>query len=331
MQASFEWEPSSPMSNENLVFERGVAITRSKADSGAYKLAGRVVRAMARLPSPIPVWLWKRARQNWPGKSVLSRLEVARSRPGNVPVVWLAPQQSADGVVVGLHGGSYISGPIASQWEWMADVQKRTSVAMAMVIYRMPPQWPYPAALDDSVNAIIAMQDDCDLPAGKWILFGDSAGGGLALAVVSRLIEAGRELPAGLLLTAPWVDIAMSNPELEASERADGFLHRSWLGWAARLYANGHSLEDPLLSPLFGSFRGFPPTHLNVGTRDMFLPDVRLLKEKLLAADVSVHYIEQEGGIHTYPLLLKTPEAQATVASQAEWIKRRLQCGRTPQ
>ncbi len=309
---------------DNLVIDTGVPVARSMADHWAFKLFGWMVRASARLPSSFLASRWKRSRQNWPGKAVTSIVEVTRTTPANVPVVWLAPKQHVNGVVVQLHGGAYVSGPVAQQWKWMIEVQKRVPVAMAMLIYRMPPDDPYPVALEDAVNAIIAMQEDADLEAGKWILFGDSAGGGLALSVVSKLIEAGRPLPAGLLLTAPWVDIAMKNPQLEASEKDDGFLHRSWLGVAARLYAGAHSLEDPLLSPLFGCFQGFPSTHINVGTRDLFLPDVRRLKQKLVEAHVLVHYLEQEGGIHTYPLQLKSPEAQATIASQAEWIRKTL-------
>ena len=309
---------------DKLVFETGVPGARSIADRWIYKFAGRVVRTMARLSSATLLSLWKRGRQNWPGKAITSCIEVLQTTPGNVPVVWLAPGHSSNGVIVQLHGGAYVSGPMARQWNWMAEVHKRTSAAMAMLLYRMPPDHPYPAALDDAVNAILDMQKSGHLVAGKWILCGDSSGGGLALAVVSRLIEMHCAPPAGLLLTAPWVDLAMNSAELDASERSDGFLHRSWLGWAARLYAGGRSLEDPLLSPLFGSFKGFPPVHINIGTRDMLLPDVRRLRDKLLAADVFVHYMEQDGGIHTYPFLLETREAQATVALQVKWIKRTL-------
>ncbi len=311
-------------STDNLVVEAGVPITRSIADRWPYKLFGRIMRGLMRLPSPVAANMWKRSRQNWPGKDITTNIDTTQATPGNVPVVWLAPKHSASGVMVCLHGGAYISGPLATEWSWMAEILKSTSVAVAAIIYRMPPDDPFPAALDDAVNAIAAMQDRGELVPDKWILSGSSAGGGLALAVVIKLIEMRRALPAGLLLNAPWVDIAMNNPDIEESERADGLLHRSWLGWTARLYANGHDLNDPLLSPLFGAFEGFPPTHVNVGTRDMFLPDIRRLKQKLLDAGAFVHYIEQEGGIHTYSLVLKTPEAQATFASQVKWIGRTL-------
>ncbi|MCW3014160.1 MAG: mlhB, partial [Solirubrobacterales bacterium] len=152
---------------------------------------------------------------------------------------------------------------------------------------------------------------------------GGSAGGGLALATHRALLDRGADGPSGLLLTAPWVDLVLAAPELAASEKADGFLRRSWLGWAARLYAAGTPLDDPRLSPIHASFAGFAPAaHLDVGTHDLFLPDVRRLRDKLAAAGVDVTYVEQPGGRHTYPLFLERPEAQATVAAQARWLRR---------
>ena len=140
-----------------------------------------------------------------------------------------------------------------------------------------------------------------ELTDGRWTLAGDSAGGGLALATVRTLRANGCPLPAGLLLTAPCVDLAMTNPDLDASEPTDPFLRRGWLLWAGRLYAAGTPLEDPALSPINGSFAGFPPVHLNVGTRDLFLPDVRRLRDALQRAGVPVGYVEQQGALHTYP------------------------------
>jgi len=309
--------------NPGFVQEVGVSIERSLADHWAYRLLGRVIRIIVcRLPSPWVASLFKRARLNRPGEAVSSATEVIHATAGHVPVVWLSPGQQHNGVLVKLHGGAYVSGPIGNEWTFLDNLQKRCSMAAAMVIYRMPPEHPFPAALEDALIAIIAMQKSGGLREGEWILSGDSAGGGLALAVVSRMIALGRALPAGLVLTAPWVDIAMNNPAIEASERADGLLSRAWLGWAARQYAGDRTLEDPLLSPIFGSFAGFPPVHINIGTRDIFLPDVRQLKQNLLDAGVRVHYIEQEGGTHAYPVAVHTPEAQATIRSQVEWIER---------
>jgi acetyl esterase/lipase len=196
----------------------------------------------------------------------------------------------------------------------------------------MPPRHPQPAALQDVVSAVTAMHASGELPSGRWVLAGDSAGGGLALAAAQALRDSGGPLPAGLVLTAPWVDLEMANPELDASDPTDPILSRSLLGWSARLYANGLALDDVRLSPINGSMSGLPPVHLNVGTRDLLRPDVRRLRNALQEAGVPVTWIEQEGGIHTYPQQVDTPEAQWTIQSQVAWLGRMLATkGQEPQ
>lgn len=109
---------------------------------------------------------------------------------------------------------------------------RRTGFAAAAVIYRMPPDHPYPAALDDVTEAIAELSAAGDLPRGHWILAGDSAGGGLAIAALRRLVARGQGAPAGLVLSSPWVDLALNRPEIDAAERSDKLLHRSWVCWA---------------------------------------------------------------------------------------------------
>jgi acetyl esterase/lipase len=200
---------------------------------------------------------------------------------------------------------------------------QRAGVAAAGVIYRMPPRHPFPAALDDAIAVIEALQAEGRLSDGTWLLAGDSAGGGLALAAAQTLRDRGKPLPAGLLLTAPWVDVEMANPDLNASELTDPFLTRKLLGWTARLYADGVALRDPRLSPINGDMRGLPPVHLNVGTRDLLQPDVRRLQQALLRADVPVTYIQQEGAMHTYPQMAGAAGEWA-VREQVKWIADRL-------
>ncbi len=157
-----------------------------------------------------------------------------------------------------------------------------------------------------------------------WILGGDSAGGGLALATAQALRDAGDPLPAGLLLTAPWVDIEMEHPDLLAEQRRDLLMGRTVLRWAAERYADGTPLDDPRLSPINGSMFGLPPVHVNVGTVDLFLADNRRLRTALDAAGVPVTFIEQEGATHTYPQKITTAEAEWTIRSQVRWIRDRL-------
>ena len=283
---------------------------------------GRVARILPRLPEPLVSRLLMAAqRSTRPPRRVAAGIDVAQSTAGGVPVTWLGGGSQGVGAVVYLHGGAYVFGPVRSQWAWVAELHRRTSLAAAVVRYRMPPRAPHPAALRDVLTAITTMRSSEELVDGHWVLAGDSAGGGLALAAVRALASEGYPGPSGLLLTAPCVDLEMANPDLERSERSDPFLHRTWLVWAGRLYAAGTPLDDPALSPINGSLVGLPPVHLDVGTRDLFLPDVRRLRDRLEAAQVPMTYIEQVGAGHSYPLHVTTPEARSTIRSQAEWLR----------
>ena len=294
---------------------------RQAADSRALKLAGKSFGAVPLLPRSLSSRLLVVMQpQNAPGTKIIGDLSVERDQPGGVPTYWLAAEQRSSGTIVSLHGGAYIAGPQAGQWGWLAKLCRRAGVAGAAVMYRMPPRDPFPAALDDSIAAIEALQGVGHLREGSWLLAGDSAGGGLALATAQALRDRGASLPAGLLLTAPWVDLEMANPELDASELTDPFLSRKYLGWSARLYADGVALSDPRLSPINGGLDGLPPVHLNVGTRDLLRPDVQRLRDGLLQAGVPVTYIEQEGGMHTYPQMAGAAGEWA-VREQVRWTR----------
>ena len=251
-------------------------------------------------------------------------MPVSEEVAGGVPTTWLAPELRSEGVIVFIHGGSYVAGPNRGQWAWLAEIQRRGGIAAAMVRYRMPPKHPFPVALDDTLAALRAMAAAGQLRDGCWVLGGDSAGGGLALAAAHALRDADGLLPAGLVLTAPWVDIEMEQPGVVDPPRKDLELGRSALRSAAERYAAGVSLDDARLSPINGSMSGLPPVHLNVGTIDLFLPDIRRLRDDLETAGVAVTYIEQEGGAHTYPQLVTTPEAEWTIRSQVKWIQQLL-------
>ena len=298
-----------------------VPVGPSSADSKLLQLAAKTSSVIPRLPEPV-LWrlLARLQRSTRPSKKVAGGIPIAETAAGGVPVTWLAPELRSEGALVFLHGGAYLAGPIGGQWAWLAETQRRTGIAAAMVRYRMPPKHPFPVALDDTVGAIRALCAASDLRDGHWVLGGDSAGGGLALAAAHALRDAGETLPAGLMLTAPWVDVEMEHADLLAHEANDPMMGRSVLRWSAELYAAGVPLDDPRLSPVNGVMHGLPPVHVNVGTRDLFLADVRRLRQLLEEAGVSVTSIEQEGGVHTYPQQITTPEAEWTIRSQVRWI-----------
>ena len=293
---------------------------RSAANSLSTKLAGAGFRLLPRVPAVITYPILRRIEASYrPPKALAAEFAIEDARHGSARVVWLQAAQRHRGVVVFLHGGSYIIGPGRNQWGWLAEIQRRTQLAVASVIYRMPPDDPFPAALDDALAAIRGMSEAGQLQDGPWVLAGDSAGGGLAITTQRILLNEQTAKPSGLVLTAPWVDLTLTNPELSDSQRTDPLLHTGWLLWAARLYAGGVPLDDPRLSPINGSFAGFPPVHLDVGTRDLFLPDVRRVRDELRAAGVEVDYLEQEGGVHDFAHLVRTPEGRRATETQADW------------
>lgn len=292
----------------------------------AQKLAGLV---LTNLPGPLLNLLLRGMRQERPPRKLRRSVTVSTDRPDGVPVTWLAPERVDNGAVVYLPGGLYVAGPVAQQWNWLGEIQRRTNLATALISYRKPPQHPHPAALDDAIAAILASHRRGELIDGRWILAGDSAGGHLAIAACQRLRDTDGPMPAGLLLTAPLVDMEMANLDTAAAIKADPTSTDSTFWWGFKLYAGDTPLHDPTLSPINASVDRLPPVHLNIGTRDLFLYDVRRMREKLQHAGVDVTYIEQQDAKHTYPLRAHTPEAQWTTDDQVRWIQHLVPLGQT--
>ena len=148
--------------------------------------------------------------------------------------------------------------------------------------YRMPPEHPYPAALDDCLAVYqAALQERSP---GDIFVGGTSAGGNLAAALLLRAKDAGLPMPAGLMLITPEVDLTESGDTFVTNNGIDNIL--SPLMPVNQLYADGHDLSHPYLSPLFGDVTGFPPTFLTSGTRDLFLSNTVRMHRKLRAAGV---------------------------------------------
>jgi monoterpene epsilon-lactone hydrolase len=147
--------------------------------------------------------------------------------------------------------------------------------------YRMPPDFPYPAALDDAM-AVWKAATKMAKPRNMAI-FGSSAGGNLTLAMVLRAKTEGLPLPAATAPGTPWSDMTRTGDTFFTNEKVDNIVvsNDGWLGDAAKLYANGRDLRDPQLSPVYGDLTGFPPTILTSGTRDLFLPNTVRVRRKL--------------------------------------------------
>ena len=309
----------------------GIPASNVVPDNRFEQLAVKLgIAAVNRLPLPLRTRVLRATRRARPSRRVSAGIAVTEETVGGVPITWLVPvaslapeltRQHGDGVILYLHGGAYLAGPVSLQWKWLAKIHRETGLATAMVLYRKPPGNPHPAALDDVVAVIRSLYTGGQLHEGRWVLAGDSAGGHLALAAAQRLRDSGGPMPAGLLLTAPLVDMELAHPDTVAAIDAAGIKRDERFWWAFRLYANGLPFSDPTLSPINASVAGLPPVHLNVGTRDFFLHDVRRLRNALRDAGVPVDYIEQDGAEHVYALRSRTPQALWTVAEQIRWLR----------
>jgi monoterpene epsilon-lactone hydrolase len=199
-------------------------------------------------------------------------------------------------VYLEVHGGALIMGSGAACRAMGVVAADRVGARTWSVDYRMPPDHPYPAPLDDCVAVYRAMLDE--YRPGHIIVGGESAGGNLAPALVLRARDEGLPLPAALVLMTPELDLTESGDSFQTNLGLDTTLGGSLMS-SNLLYANGHDLAHPYLSPLFGDFtKGFPPTILTAGTRDLFLSNAVLMHRALRAAGVEAELHIEEAAPH---------------------------------
>lgn len=224
-----------------------------------------------------------------------------------------------------VHGGAYVlGGGEASVGEAML-IASSAKMQVMSIDYRMPPHHPFPAALDDVVTFYRHVLGN--RPASSIAMGGTSAGGGLTLAAVHRLLELGVEPPGALYAGTPWADLTATSDTLHTNEGVDRVLVRyeGFLEDAAKLYADGRDLKDPLISPVYGEFEGFPPTYLVTGTRDMLLSDTARVHRKLRAAGIVADLNVYEGMSHAdYMIAGDTPESQQVYAELNDFLLRHL-------
>ena len=220
-----------------------------------------------------------------------------------------------------LHGGGYVFGGGAASASEAMMIASRAKMQVLSIDYRMPPKHPFPAALDDVVvlyNHVLGNR-----PASSIAMGGTSAGAGLALAAVHRLIELGVDTPGALFAGTPWADLTKTSDTLFTHESIDRVLvqYEGLLEGAAKLYADGRDLKDQFLSPVYGSFDGFPPTYLVTGTRDMLLSDTARVHRKLRRAGVIADLNVYEGMSHAgYMIAANTPESQQVYSELNDFL-----------
>lgn len=228
------------------------------------------------------------------------------------------PPANRNRVLLHVHGGGYVLFPGevgAGEGMMMAGYGKFKVVS---VDYRMPPDFPFPVAIDDAMAVWKALLAEND--AARMGIFGTSAGGGLTMAMILKAKADGLALPAAIAPGSPWTDLTGDGDSEQTNAFVDNALvsNTGWVGGAARLYANGHDLKEPLISPLYGDFTGFPPAILTSGTRDLLLSDTVRTHRKLRQAGVEAILQVYEAQSHAQfltPFVPETAEAFGEIAA----------------
>jgi monoterpene epsilon-lactone hydrolase len=213
----------------------------------------------------------------------------------------LAPGSDASKVLLFFHGGGYCSGSIRSHRGMVSEAGRAAKIRTLAVDYRLAPENPFPAALDDALAAFDFLVDQ-GIAAKHIVISGDSAGGGILLATMIRMRDAGKPLPGAAWLVSPWVDLEMTGATIDSKAEIDPLIHREYLEELASAYLSGASPRDPLASPLHADLAGFPPVLIQVGSAETLLDDSVRIAGRLGAADVSVRLEIWPHMIHAWHL-----------------------------
>ena len=214
-----------------------------------------------------------------------------------------------------LHGGGYVSGAGEYARGVAALLCEALGTEICAADYRLAPEHPYPAALDDAEGAYRALLR-AGVPPERLALLGDSSGGGLCFALLGRLKRRGAPLPAAVIALSPWADLTLSALAPDAS---DGLMDVPLLDGWAKAYAGGADRTEPELSPLLGELRGFPPALLFAGAEELLRSDAERLAAALAAADVPCRLVVAPGMGHTYPLC-GAPESRRALEIAAAFL-----------
>ncbi|HYB41751.1 MAG TPA: alpha/beta hydrolase [Candidatus Methylomirabilis sp.] len=288
-----------------------------------------VVRAhLAKLPPADSLTLAERRAQYERAERVFptpAEVKVERVTAPAAPAEWLRPPSAAAGrVVLYLHGGGYSIGSPRSHRHLAAAIAGSAGASALLLDYRLAPEHPFPAAVDDAVAAYRWLLDQGIPPQGV-VVAGDSAGGGLTVATLLALREAAIPLPAGGVCISPWADLTCTAGSYETKATADPIVRRAGVQEMARAYLGQTDPRTPLASPIFADLRGLPPILIHVGSDEVLLDDAVVLADRAKAAGVPVTLAVWDRMVHVWHWFLPMlDEAEAAVESIGRFCRSRM-------
>jgi len=240
----------------------------------------------------------------------------------SVPAEWVvAPGAERGRVLLYLHGGGYVVGSINTHRD-LAGRLSRAAVARVLLIdYRLAPEYPHPAAVEDATTAYRWLLHRGAIPT-HTVIAGDSAGGGLTVATLVALRDAGEALPAAGVCISPWIDLEGIGESMTTKTSVDPIVQHQGLVWFANLYLGGADPRTPLAAPLYADLHGLPPLLVHVGTAETLLDDATCLAERAKTAGVDVTLDVWEEMIHVWHLFAALlPEGQQAIESVGAYIR----------
>jgi epsilon-lactone hydrolase len=296
---------------------RGPRVPPAIMRFGAHQIGRRCL-------DPALPWPVQRTRlDQLTGTSVLPRgTKVAEQTIAGVPAKLVSAgtpgQQDPPLTVIHFHGGGYCVGSARTARSWAAHLSAQAGCQVVLPEYRLAPEHPYPAALDDA-RAVTGELLAKAAP-GSVVLSGDSAGGGLALALLLSLRDEGRDLPAGCILLSPWLDLGRDRRAEADLVRRDVLLTPGWLDACARAYADPAAWPGHLVSPLHAAHSGLPPLLIQAATSELLAPDAALLAASASVAGTDVTYSRWPGLWHDFTLQPGLLAAADSALAQSAWF-----------
>jgi len=235
---------------------------------------------------------------------------------------WLVPKNSVkDKIILYVHGGGYVSGSCSDHRGFVSKFARNTGIANLVYEYRLAPEYPFPAALDDSVK-IYNWLLQSEFKPENIVIAGESAGGGLTLALLLALKEKKIKFPAAAVAISPWTDLTCSSESYKTNNRRSLAPLNSWTVFSKH-YVGNQSAKNPLISPLFGNLKGLPPIFINSGTDDELYEDGLKFHKKAIKAGVNSTFRKGEKMVHCYPMLAPLfPEATEAMNEIVHFIRK---------
>jgi epsilon-lactone hydrolase len=225
---------------------------------------------------------------------------------------WITCSAARNGVILYLHGGAYALGSINVHREYLARLAITTQLKVLAINYRLAPEHPFPAALEDSLMAYRWLLSQGHA-SSCIVIAGDSAGGGLTLSTLVSLRDAGDSLPACAVCLSPWVDLTFSSKSIHTKARVDPILNANVLEIYSRYYAGDFERNLPLISPVFADLKGLPPLLIHAGTNEILLDEGIQISENARSVGVDVTLETWKDMFHAFQVIPFLPETQRSL------------------